>query len=129
MSKFLDYPGLSYFKERNDIIYAASLDIAGSTITLKAKSGAILTSKTIDLSNYATKADVSTAVKYKGSVTTYDDLPSSPAVGDMYNVETASTAHNLPAGGNVVWNGSTWDVVGPIFAIDAIANSEIDKLF
>lgn len=129
MSKFLDYPGLSYFKERNDIIYAASLDIAGSTITLKAKSGAILTSKTIDLSNYATKADVSTAIKYKGSVTTYDDLPGSPAVGDMYNVETASTAQNLPAGGNVVWNGSTWDVVGPIFAIDAIANSEIDELF
>lgn len=129
MSEFLDYAGLQYFKARNDIIYAAVLDITGSTFTLKSKSGAILVSKSLDLSNYATKADISTAVRYRGSVNSWDDLPSNPTIGDMYNVVEASPAHELPAGGNVVWNGTDWDVTGPIFDIEAISNASIDALF
>lgn len=129
MSEFLDYAGLQYFKARNDIIYAAVLDITGSTFTLKSKSGAILVSKSLDLSNYATKADISTAVRYRGSVSSWDALPSNPAIGDMYNVVEASPAHELPAGGNVVWNGTDWDVTGPIFDIEAISNASIDALF
>lgn len=129
MSEFLNYAGLQYFKARNDIIYAAVLDITGSTFTLKSKSGAILVSKSLDLSNYATKADISTAVRYRGSVNSWDDLPSSPTIGDMYNVVEASPAHELPAGGNVVWNGTDWDVTGPIFDIEAISNASIDALF
>ena len=129
MSEFLDYAGLQYFKARNDIIYAAVLDITGSTFTLKSKSGAILVSKSLDLSNYATKADISTAVRYRGLVSSWDALPSNPAIGDMYNVVEASPAHELPAGGNVVWNGTDWDVTGPIFDIEAISNASIDALF
>lgn len=129
MSEFLDYAGLQYFKARNDIIYAAVLDITGSTFTLKSKSGAILVSKSLDLSNYATKADISTAVRYRGSVSSWNALPSNPAIGDMYNVVEASPAHELPAGGNVVWNGTDWDVTGPIFDIEAISNASIDALF
>lgn len=128
-SGFLDYAGLQYFKTRSDIIYAAALEIAGTTFTLKSKSGAILMSKSIDLSNYATKADVATAVRYKGSVNSWDNLPSSPTIGDMYNVVEASPAHDLPAGGNVIWDGSDWDVSGPMFDVEAISNASIDALF
>jgi len=85
----------------------------------------------IDLSSYALKADVASALNYAGSVTTYSDLPTSTTAkkGDMYNVETEDTAHNIPANGNVVWNGTEWDVLGPLFTITSITNAEIDTLF
>jgi len=66
----------------------------------------------IDLSNYATKADVSSVYKYKGTVSTYADLPSSgQSVGDVYNIETADSTHGIDAGANVAWDGSGWDVL------------------
>ena len=73
-----------------------------------------VTNKTvdIDLSNYATKADISAVYKYKGSVTAYADLPTTgQEVGDVYNVETADSTHGIKAGDNVAWNGSAWDVL------------------
>ena len=45
---------------------------------------------------------VSSVYKYKGSVATYDDLPSSDlTIGDVYNVEDT--------GDNYAWTGTTWD--------------------
>lgn len=37
--------------------------------------------------NKAIEGQVATAVRYKGSVPTYADLPDNPKPGDMYNVE------------------------------------------
>ena len=56
-----------------------------------------------------TKSEVdsklSTVYKYKGSVATYEELPSAyNEVGDVYNVETD--------GMNYAWDGTTWDKLG-----------------
>ena len=56
-----------------------------------------------------TKSEVdsklSTVYEYKGSVATYEELPSANnEVGDVYNVETD--------GSNYAWDGTTWDKLG-----------------
>lgn len=83
----------------------------------------------IDLSAYAKKTDIASAVNYKGSVDDYASLPSNAANGDMYNVVAKDEAHGIDAGTNVIWNGTSWDPMAPMITISAIANSEIDKLF
>lgn len=58
---------------------------------------------------------------YKGSVATYDDLPSSGnKVGDVWNVQAT--------GMNYAWNGTSWDAQGSEFNIEAITNSDIDAI-
>ena len=64
----------------------------------------------VDLSEYATKSDISHVYTYKGSVNAYADLPTTAQeIGDTYNVVTADTAHEISAGDNLVWNGTEWD--------------------
>lgn len=57
---------------------------------------------------------VSKAVKYKGSVKNYSDLPTNPEDGDMYNIENADIEHQINAGDNVVWvaDSGIWDNLG-----------------
>ena len=62
-----------------------------------------------DLTNYYTKTEVdgkvSSVYKYKGSVSTYSNLPSTGlTTGDVYNVESD--------GQNYAWTGSAWDALG-----------------
>ena len=69
-----------------------------------------------NLTNYYDKNAVDTKIasvyKYKGTVSTYNDLPSSNlTVGDVYNIETADSTHGIKAGDNVAWTGTTWDVL------------------
>ena len=67
---------------------------------------------TTKLNDYAKKSDIASVYKYKGTVSTYAELPSSDQqVGDTYNVETADASHNVKAGDNVSWNGTAWDVL------------------
>lgn len=47
---------------------------------------------------------------YRGSIANIDELPASPKVGDMYNIETKSI-YGEP-GMNVAWNGDNWDTLG-----------------
>ena len=55
---------------------------------------------------------LSSVYKYKGTVSTYADLPSTGlTVGDVYNIETADSQHGIEAGDNVAWNGTSWDVL------------------
>ena len=70
--------------------------------------------KTTVEETYATKSEISTVYKYKGSVATYDDLPASGnVVGDVYNVVAAHTTTPVfDAGTNVAWTGSAWDALG-----------------
>lgn len=64
------------------------------------------------LSDYALKSDISSMYKYKGSVDSYDKLPTSgQTVGDSYNVKGTDSSHGIKKGDNVVWTGTEWDVL------------------
>lgn len=61
----------------------------------------------------AAQLGLTTVYKYKGSVETYADLPTSgQKVGDVWNVETADPDHGIKAGDNVAWDGAQWDTLG-----------------
>lgn len=79
------------------------------------------------LSNtYATKDDISAMYKYKGSVRTANNLPTSgQTAGDVYNIEEESIYGG--AGMNVAWNGSAWDPLGEIFTIVSMTSDDIDE--
>jgi hypothetical protein len=60
----------------------------------------------------AAQLGLATVYKYKGSVETYADLPTSgQQVGDVYNVKQADPDHNIDAGDNVAWDGEKWDIL------------------
>ena len=74
-----------------------------------------ITNSVDDLTNYYKKTEtytktevdnkVSSVYRYKGSVATFGDLPSTgQVIGDVYNVESD--------GSNYAWNGTTWDKLG-----------------
>ena len=73
-----------------------------------------------DAGNYALKSDLSTLYKYKGSVATFSNLPTSADSGDVYNVESD--------GMNYAWNGTAWDSLGASMEVEAITNAEIDAI-
>lgn len=56
------------------------------------------------------KTDLGSALTYKGSVDTYDQLPDEAAVGDTWNV--AQAYQTYPAGTNYAWTGTAWDALG-----------------
>lgn len=73
------------------------------------------------LKPYVKKTDVSNVYKYKGSVSTVADLPSTGnSVGDTYNVNASDM--------NYSWNGTAWDALGGTFTIEYLTNAEIDNL-
>ena len=92
--------------------------------------------KTSDLTNdgengtdkFATESYVnqktSQIYRYKGSVATYNDLPTTHDVGDVYNVVAAYG--DYPAGTNFAWNGTEWDALGG--SIDTSAFVEESEL-
>lgn len=94
------------------------------------------TSKKITLTNdgengtdkFATESYVnqktSQIYRYKGSVATYNDLPTTHDVGDVYNVVAAYG--DYPAGTNFAWNGTEWDALGG--SIDTSAFVEESEL-
>lgn len=56
------------------------------------------------------KTDLGSALTYKGSVDTYDQLPDEAEVGDTWNV--AQAYQTYPAGTNYAWTGTAWDALG-----------------
>lgn len=81
---------------------------------------------------------VSSALHYKGSKDTYDDLPTEGnTVGDVWNIITADATHGVNAGDNVAWNGTGWDVLAGTVDLSAyllgsdlvpITNAELDTI-
>lgn len=70
----------------------------------------------------ALKSDLASLYLYKGSVATYEALPTeSLEVGWVYNVEST--------GMNYAWTGTAWDALGQVFEVDAITTEQIDALF
>lgn len=69
----------------------------------------------------ALKSDITNIYRYKGSVATYSELPTTNRVeGDVWDVRSD--------GMNYAWNGTTWDALGATFTINAITNAEIDSI-
>lgn len=66
----------------------------------------------IVLTDYAKKSDVTGAMKIKGSVAAYANLPASPVPYDAYLVQTADATHGIEAGEFVMWDGSAWQDMG-----------------
>ncbi len=101
------------------------------TGTPKAPTAAAGTNTTQIATTAFVKAAVDTAVsglyKYKGSVATASNLPTTGNVtGDVWDIQQTST-YGAP-GTNVVWNGEAWDALGGLFEITSITNSEIDTI-
>lgn len=81
---------------------------------------------------------VSSALHYKGSKDTYDDLPTEANnVGDVWNIVAADDTHGVKAGDNVAWNGTGWDVLAGTVDLSAyllnadlvpITNAELDTI-
>ena len=70
-------------------------------------------------------AKVSSVYRYRGTVSTYADLPASgQEVGDVWNIETADSTHGIKAGDNVAWNGTTWDVLAGEIDLTAYATKD-----
>lgn len=71
---------------------------------------AVVTTLTEFMSNFGSP------LRYKGSVKTYSDLPTSDrVVGDMYNVEEPSD--DYVAGTNFAWTGEVWDALGGTLSV------------
>ena len=101
------------------------------TGTPKAPTAAAGTNTTQLATTAFVKNAVDTAVsglyKYKGSVATASDLPTTGNVtGDVWDIQQTSTYG--PPGTNVVWNGTAWDALGGLFEITSITNAEIDTI-
>ena len=83
--------------------------------------------KTTVEETYATKSEVSAAFIYKGSKTSYDQLPASGnKVGDVWNIVNADPTHGVKAGDNVAWDGSAWDVLGGVMDLSSYFNKSSD---
>ena len=87
----------------------------------------------LDVLGYVMGKGFAGAVKYRGAVASYDELPDDgPVIGDMYNVLAADATHGVNAGDYVAWNGETWDVQGttldisPLF--DTLTDAQIREL-
>lgn len=74
---------------------------------------------------------ISGVFTYKSSVENYTDLPTENlTIGDVYNIKNASAADEetgapeINAGDNVVWNGTTWDVLAGIEDLSAYVTND-----
>ena len=93
-----DYADLTNTPTVDQTYNAASANAQSGT----AVAGLIANYMTSDEVTNAISNAISTVYKYKGSVATYEDLPSSgQQVGDVWNVE--SDGHNY------AWTGTEWD--------------------
>lgn len=114
--------GEDYWTEQDQqqIVSEATADVM-SQISIPTKTSDLINNSGFidnsvnNLTNYYSKTDlynkteidskISSVYKYKGSVATYAELPSSDlTIGDVYNVESD--------GSNYAWNGTVWDKLG-----------------
>lgn len=83
--------------------------------------------KTTVAETYATKAEMASALTYKGSKDSYSELPvSGNKVGDVRNIVNADPTHGVKAGDNVAWNGTDRDVLGGVTDLSAYFNKSTD---
>ena len=118
---------------------AASSASSASTSATKASDHetnaktALASCQTIQTQVNAGLQSLTSAVKYRGTVASFADLPTSDlSVGDMYNVKAAggtdSNGTAIKAGDNVVYNGDGWDdQSGTVDLSDYPKNEDVAK--
>jgi hypothetical protein len=118
---------------------AASSASSASTSATKASNHetnaktALASCQTIQTQVNAGLQSLTSAVKYRGTVASFANLPTSDlSVGDMYNVKAAggkdSNGTAIKAGDNVVYNGSGWDdQSGTVDLSDYPKNEDVAK--
>ena len=112
--------GISASSGRVDIVSPAGFHINNSTPnvttivdSINLQSGgenALPTASAVRVAINQIKTDLGSALTYKGSVDTYDQLPDDAEVGDTWNV--AQAYQTYPAGTNYAWTGTAWDALG-----------------
>lgn len=77
----------------------------------------------IDLSDYALKSQVTSALRYKGSKDSLADIEAitDAEVGDMWNASATDM--------NYVYNGTGWDPMAGVVTIESISDEYITGLF
>lgn len=117
------------FLDENGVLYLWNKVKSHVSTAIGALSIPTNTNQLINGAGFQTASDVQTAInsavagmyKYKGSVATTANLPSSGNTnGDVWNVEQS--------GMNYAWNGSAWDALGEAFDVQSITNAEIDAI-
>lgn len=103
-----------------------SVKVNGAALPVNSKS------VNIDLTGYATKSDISSVYKVKGTKANMAALPTTGNVaGDVWNVDGDGK------GANYVWNGTAWDKLSETIDlspymlaadIQIISNAEIDTM-
>ena len=113
--------------DTNTIYSAATASADGLlTSTLYSKLTALPTNSELQ-STYALKTDITSVMKYKGSVTAAQLANlSGQSTGDMYNITDASDYGDV--GTNVAWNGTGWDPMGSGFSVVPISLDYINAL-
>ena len=106
---YLDYNGLSYYNSKIKEYIDSNgkiKEIGVRTVSDGAYTNVSIVDgqARIDLSDYARKSDVASALKYKGSVASFSNLPTSPSIGDLYTVEDENV--------NYAWDGEKWNKMG-----------------
>lgn len=116
---------------------ATKADIDGTTTALTKRINTVannLATHEADFSNphkvTAEQLGLTTVYKYKGSVATYANLPTTgQKVGDVWNVETADPDHGIKAGDNVAWDGAQWDILGGNHDLSGYAQLNLANTF
>lgn len=71
--------------------------------------------------SFAKKSDIAGVYIYRGSVASYDALPTeSLTAGDVYNVEETDM--------NYGWTGAAWDPLGNMFQLDPLTEADIKAI-
>lgn len=94
-------------------INGSSPEVATIVDSINLQSGgenALPTASAVRVAVNQIKTDLGSALTYKGSVDTYDQLPEEAEVGDTWNV--AQAYQTYPAGTNYAWTGTAWDALG-----------------
>lgn len=116
---------------------ATKADIDGTTTALTERIDTVannLATHEADFNNphkvTAEQLGLTTVYRYKGSVATYADLPTTgQKVGDVWNVETADPDHGIKAGDNVAWDGAQWDILGGNHDLSGYAQLNLANTF
>ena len=122
-------PTGAYYNVKNGIDVSPEYEIAtkGDIVAVQGEIPTTLSAFTNDMT-FLTSAEIdakiatatTAAVVYKGSVPTYDELPTDAGIGHMYNV--------IDSDYNYIWNGTEWDP-SAMLKIETATEAQIASLF
>lgn len=100
-----DYSGWEKVGAPDDVLVIVdNLESTATDKALSANQGRVLMNELNSLS-----AKLTGIYTYKGTKSSFDELPKDAALGDVWNVESAYNGH--AAGTNYAWNGFEWDAL------------------